>query len=42
MALKLPGALHDQLRQHGENTCPHEGCGVLVVEFDEAGAGRAV
>jgi proteasome lid subunit RPN8/RPN11 len=41
MALKIPGALFDQLRQHGEATYPHECCGVLVGEFDEAG-GKAV
>jgi proteasome lid subunit RPN8/RPN11 len=37
MALKIPGALFDQLRQHGEATYPHECCGVLVGEFDESG-----
>ena len=37
MALKIPGPLYDQLRQHGEATYPHECCGVLVGEFDEAG-----
>jgi len=37
MALKIPGILYDQLRQHGEATYPHECCGVLVGEFDEAG-----
>jgi proteasome lid subunit RPN8/RPN11 len=36
MALKIPGTLYDQLRQHGEATYPHECCGVLVGEFDEA------
>ena len=36
MALKIPRALYDQLRQHGEATYPHECCGVLVGEFDEA------
>ena len=41
MALKIPRALYDQLRQHGEATYPHECCGVLVGEFDEAG-GKAV
>ncbi|MGA2672169.1 MAG: M67 family metallopeptidase [Terracidiphilus sp.] len=38
MALKIPGALYDQLRRHGEETYPYECCGVLVGEFDEAGA----
>ncbi|MGA2833658.1 MAG: M67 family metallopeptidase [Terracidiphilus sp.] len=37
MALRIPRALYDQLRQHGEVTYPHECCGVLVGEFDEAG-----
>ena len=37
MALKIQKALFDQLRQHGEETYPHECCGVLVGEFDEAG-----
>jgi proteasome lid subunit RPN8/RPN11 len=37
MALRIPGALYNQLRQHGEATYPHECCGVLVGEFDEAG-----
>ena len=37
MALRIPRALYDQLRQHGEATYPHECCGVLVGEFDEAG-----
>ena len=41
MALKIPAELYDQLRQHGEATYPHECCGVLVGEFDEAG-GKAV
>jgi proteasome lid subunit RPN8/RPN11 len=36
MALKIPAALYDQLLQHGEATYPHECCGVLVGEFDEA------
>jgi proteasome lid subunit RPN8/RPN11 len=37
MALSLPRPLFDQLRQHGEQTYPHECCGVLVGEFDETG-----
>jgi proteasome lid subunit RPN8/RPN11 len=41
MALKIPAKLYEQLRQHGEATYPHECCGVLVGEFDEAG-GKAV
>ena len=41
MALKIPGALYDRLRQHGETSYPLECCGVLVGEPDEAG-GKAV
>jgi len=41
MALKIPCALLDQLRQHGEETYPHECCGVLVGQFDDSG-GRIV
>ncbi len=37
MALKIPAALLDQLRRHGEQTYPYECCGVLVGEFDSAG-----
>ncbi len=37
MALRIQKALFEQLRQHGEETYPHECCGVLVGEFDEAG-----
>jgi proteasome lid subunit RPN8/RPN11 len=37
MALTIPVTLYEQLRQHGETTYPHECCGVLVGEFDEAG-----
>jgi proteasome lid subunit RPN8/RPN11 len=38
MALKMSRSLYEQLRRHGEETYPHECCGVLVGEFDEAGA----
>jgi proteasome lid subunit RPN8/RPN11 len=41
MALRIAKTLFEQLRQHGEETYPHECCGVLVGEFDEAD-GRAV
>jgi proteasome lid subunit RPN8/RPN11 len=37
MALTIPLTLYDQLRKHGEATYPHECCGVLVGELDEAG-----
>lgn len=36
MALKISVAFYNQLRQHGEATYPHECCGVLVGQFDEA------
>jgi proteasome lid subunit RPN8/RPN11 len=38
MTLKIPNALFDQLRRHGERTYPRECCGVLVGEFDETGS----
>jgi proteasome lid subunit RPN8/RPN11 len=41
MALRIQKTHFEQLRQHGEDTYPHECCGVLVGEFDEAG-GRTV
>jgi proteasome lid subunit RPN8/RPN11 len=41
MTLKLPVEFYNQLRQHGEATYPHECCGVLVGELDEAG-GKSV
>ena len=37
MALNIPVRIYDQLRQHGEATYPHECCGVLLGELDEAG-----
>ncbi len=37
MALVISEPLFKQLRLHGEQTYPHECCGVLVGEFDEAG-----
>jgi proteasome lid subunit RPN8/RPN11 len=37
MALVISELLFEQMRQHGEQTYPHECCGVLVGEFDEAG-----
>ena len=36
MALRISRVLFEQLRQHGEETYPHECCGVLVGQFDEA------
>jgi proteasome lid subunit RPN8/RPN11 len=37
MALKITRPLLESLRQHGEETYPHECCGVLVGDFDDAG-----
>jgi proteasome lid subunit RPN8/RPN11 len=36
MALRIQQSLLTQLREHGEQTYPHECCGVLVGEFDGA------
>jgi proteasome lid subunit RPN8/RPN11 len=36
MALRIQKTLFEQLRQHGEETYPHECCGVLVGEFGES------
>ena len=41
MALIISSSLYDQLRRHGEESYPHECCGVLQGEFDEVG-GKAV
>jgi proteasome lid subunit RPN8/RPN11 len=41
MALRIEKTHFEQLRLHGEETYPHECCGALVGEFDEAG-GRTV
>ena len=41
MALRIQKKLFELLRLHGEETYPHECCGVLVGEFDEAD-GRVV
>jgi len=32
--LKLPQSAYDQLRRHGEETYPHECCGVLLGQMD--------
>jgi proteasome lid subunit RPN8/RPN11 len=41
MALKIHKSLFAQLREHGEQTYPHECCGVLVGEF-EGDSGKTV
>jgi proteasome lid subunit RPN8/RPN11 len=37
MALTISQDLYDQLRAHGEETYPHECCGILLGRADEAG-----
>lgn len=37
MALRIQKTLLELLRQHGEEMYPHECCGALVGDFDEAG-----
>src|ERR1039457_2877597 len=41
MAFRISRNLLDELRKHGEETYPHECCGILVGDFDEAG-GKSV
>jgi proteasome lid subunit RPN8/RPN11 len=36
--LKLSKKDHDALRQHGEETYPHECCGILLGRFEDDGA----
>ena len=36
--LKLPRTAYDALRRHGEETYPHECCGVLLGRFDDDGS----
>jgi proteasome lid subunit RPN8/RPN11 len=36
--LKLPQSAYASLRQHGEESYPHECCGVLLGRFDDDGA----
>lgn len=42
MALKISKALLRQLREHGEQTYPHECCGVLVGDLDPRTVTRVV
>jgi proteasome lid subunit RPN8/RPN11 len=37
MSLTISQALYDQVRAHGEETYPHECCGILLGGADEAG-----
>jgi proteasome lid subunit RPN8/RPN11 len=37
MSLTISQALYDQLRAHGEETYPHECCGILLGKSDDAG-----
>jgi proteasome lid subunit RPN8/RPN11 len=34
--LKIPGVVYDEMRRHGEETYPHECCGVLLGTFGDA------
>ena len=36
--LKISQSAYDSIRQHGEQTYPHECCGVLLGRFDDDGA----
>ena len=36
--LKIPQSAYASLRQHGEETYPHECCGVLLGRFDDNGS----
>src|SRR6266403_1578352 len=36
--LTIPRAVHDSLRLHGEETYPHECCGVLLGQFADDGS----
>jgi proteasome lid subunit RPN8/RPN11 len=36
--LKIPGSAYVSLRQHGEETYPHECCGVLLGRFEDDGS----
>ena len=36
--LKVPQSAYVSLRQHGEETYPHECCGVLLGQFEDKGA----
>jgi len=36
--LKISQSAYSSLRQHGEETYPHECCGVLLGQFDDGGA----
>jgi len=40
--LKIERKLYDELRQHGEETYPHECCGVLLGHFDDDDGARVV
>lgn len=35
--LRLPQSAYDSLRRHGEETYPHECCGVLLGQMDDSG-----
>ena len=41
MPLHIPRPLYDQLRAHGEETYPHECCGILLGKSDASAAGSS-
>lgn len=36
--LKIPGYIYEEFRAHGEETYPHECCGVLLGHFEDDGS----
>ena len=40
--LKIPQSAYSSLRQHGEETYPHECCGVLLGQFEDDGTGSVL
>jgi proteasome lid subunit RPN8/RPN11 len=41
MPLHIPRPLYDQLRAHGEETYPHECCGILLGKSDASASGSS-
>jgi len=41
MPLTIPSPLHDQLRHHGEETYPHECCGILLGKSEAIAGGSS-
>ena len=40
--LRIPQSAYSSLRHHGEETYPHECCGVLLGQFEDDGAGSVL